>query len=206
MHISDGVLSFSVIAAGWAITLALTALILWRCKSKYDMAEEIPKISIITGAFFVASLVHVSVGPTSVHLLLNGLMGVVLGILAFPAMLIGLTLQAFLFQHGGVTTIGVNDVMMGIPALIAYWMFRSGYKRGLNPSLAGALCGASGILLSGIFLALMLISTGEEFREVAYVVVIAHLPVMVIEGIITGSVVSFLLKVRPELLPLDMEV
>ncbi|TGC07282.1 cobalt transporter CbiM [Methanolobus halotolerans] len=206
MHISDGVLSFSVVAAGWAITLVLSALILWRCKYKYDMAEQIPKISIITGTFFVASLIHISIGPTSVHLLLNGLMGVVLGVFAFPAMLVGLTLQAFLFQHGGITTIGANNVIIGIPALISYWTFRFGYRKGINVAFMGALCGALGILLSGIFLAFILISTGEEFREVAYAALIAHLPVMVIEGIITGSVVSFLLKVRPELLPVDTEV
>lgn len=33
----------------------------------------------MTAAFFVASLIHVPIGPTSVHLLLNGLLGVVVG-------------------------------------------------------------------------------------------------------------------------------
>ncbi|MBP1910074.1 cobalt transporter CbiM [Methanolobus bombayensis] len=206
MHISDGVLSFQVIATGWIIALILNAIILWRCKSRHDMAEEIPKISIMTGAFFVASLVHVSIGPTSVHLLLTGLLGVVLGIMAFPAMLVGLTLQAFLFQHGGITTIGINNVMMGIPALLAYLIFRYGYRKGINASVLGIICGALGVILSGIFLALMLITTGEEFTEIAYAIVVAHIPVMIIEGIITGSVVTFILKVRPELLPLDREV
>lgn len=206
MHISDGVLSFPVIVVGWVIALVMNAVILWRCKRSHDMAEEIPKISIMTGAFFVASLVHVSIGPTSVHLLLTGLLGVVLGIMAFPAMLVGLTLQAFLFQHGGITTIGINNVMMGVPALLAYWIFRYGYGRAINPSVLGIICGALGVILSGIFLALMLITTGEEFTEIAYAVVVAHIPVMIIEGIITGSVVTFILKVRPELLPLDREV
>ncbi len=206
VHISDGVLSFPVITAGWIIALVFNAVILWRCRCEHDMAEEIPKISIMTGAFFVASLVHVSIGPTSVHLLLAGLLGVVLGTMAFPAMLVGLTLQAFLFQHGGITTIGINNVMMGIPALISYWVFRFAYRKGVDPSLSGIMCGALGVLLSGIFLAMMLITTGEEFREIAYAVVAAHVPVMVIEGIITGSVVKFILKVRPEMLPLEREV
>jgi cobalt/nickel transport system permease protein len=206
MHISDGVLSFPVIVVGWIIALVMNAVILWRCKSRHDMAEEIPKISIMTGAFFVASLVHVSIGPTSVHLLLTGLLGVILGIMAFPAMLVGLTLQAFLFQHGGITTIGINNVMMGVPALLAYWIFRYGYHKGINPSVLGIICGALGVMLSGIFLALMLITTGEQFTEIAYAVVVAHIPIMVIEGIITGSVVTFILKVRPELLLMDRVV
>jgi cobalt/nickel transport system permease protein len=139
-------------------------------------------------------------------MLLTGLLGVILGLMAFPAMLVGLTLQAFLFQHGGITTIGINNVMMGVPALLAYWIFRSGYQKGINPSVLGIVCGALGVMLSGIFLAIMLISTGEQFTEIAYAVVVAHIPIMIIEGIITGSVVTFILKVRPELLPLDREV
>lgn len=206
MHISDGVLSSVVVAIGWVIALSISAFILWRSKQHYDLSERIPMISIMTAAFFVASLVHVPFGLTTVHLLLNGLLGVVLGIMAFPAMLVGLTLQAFLFQHGGITTIGINNVMMGIPALLAYWTFRLGYRKGLSPAFVGGLCGALGILLSGIFLALVLIITGEEFQEVAYAAALAHVPIMIIEGVITGSVVSFLLKVRPELLPIDMEV
>jgi cobalt/nickel transport system permease protein len=42
--------------------------------------------------------------------------------------------------------------------------------------------------------------TEENFLEVAGLVVTAHLPVMVIEGIITAFCVAFLKKVKPELL------
>ena len=49
-----------------------------------------------TPAIFVASLVHVPVGPSSMHLVLNGLLGLLLGWAAFPAILVGLLLQAVL--------------------------------------------------------------------------------------------------------------
>ncbi|NPE28658.1 cobalt transporter CbiM [Methanococcoides sp. SA1] len=205
MHISDGVLSPAVITAGWAITILLLLVTLWWSKKDVDIAEEIPKISVMTGAFFVASLIHVSIGPTSVHLVLNGLLGVVLGILAFPAIFIGLVLQALLFQHGGITSIGVNVINMGIPALIVYEIFKKGYSRGIKPSILGTICGSMATMLSAIMLAIVLISTGEEFTEVAYMAAAANIPIMIIEGILTGSVVTFLLKVRPELLPINKE-
>ena len=85
--------------------------------------EEIPRIALMTAAFFVASLIHVPIGPTSVHLLLNGLLGVVLGRRAPLAVLLGLTLQAVLLGHGGFTTIGVNTCVMALPALGAAWLF-----------------------------------------------------------------------------------
>ena len=73
MHISDGVLSAPVLTAGFAGTAVLAAVTM----RKMEM-EEVPKISVITSVFFISSLIHVPLGPTSVHLILNGLVGVVL--------------------------------------------------------------------------------------------------------------------------------
>ena len=42
--------------------------------------------------------------------------------------------------------------------------------------------------------------TEENFLKAAYLVVIAHLPVMIIEGIITAFCVAFLKKVQPDML------
>jgi cobalt/nickel transport system permease protein len=203
MHISDGVLSLPVIAVGWGVTLTLLAITLWR--SKDNIVEQIPKISVMTGAFFIASLIHIPIPPTSVHLILNGLLGVVLGVFAYPAMFIGLTLQALLFQHGGITTIGVNTMNVGVPALIAYGIFRMGCSRSISKTLLGAICGGLAVFVTAVFLAVCLITTGDEFYDVAKVAVAAHIPIMVIESIITGSVVAFLAKVKPEMLSINKE-
>ena len=45
---------------------------------------------------------------------------------------------------------------------------------------------------------LALIFTEENFLKASYLVVMAHIPVMIIEGIITAFCVGFLRKVRPE--------
>ncbi|HJH30879.1 MAG TPA: cobalt transporter CbiM [Methanosarcinaceae archaeon] len=206
MHISDGVLSPMVIAVGFGITLVLLVITLWWNRNDGNVAEQIPKLSVMTGAFFVASLIHIPVPPTSVHLILNGLMGVVLGLLAYPAIFIGLILQALLFQHGGITTIGINSVIMGIPALISYGIFKVGYRKGIPPAIIGAISGGFAIFLAVIFLATALITTGEEFIGIAKLVTISHIPIIIIEAVITGSVVAFLVKVKPELLPIDVEV
>ncbi len=204
MHISDGVLSLPVVAAGWIITVALLVITLrWGERDK-SIAEQIPKLSIMTGAFFVASLIHVSVGPTSVHLILNGLLGVVLGVLSYPAMFIGLTLQALLFQHGGLTVIGVNTMIMGVPGLVSYAVFKTGYKMNISLTALGALCGALATVLAVILLAVVLVTTGEEFVAVAKLAAVAHVPIMIVEAIVTGFVVAYLAKVKPELLPVDL--
>jgi cobalt/nickel transport system permease protein len=207
MHISDGVLSVPVLAAGWAITVVFIAIAIWWSRKKGIEVEVIPKLSLMAAVFFVACLVHIPIGPTSVHLILAGLMGIILGILAFPAIFIGLVLQAFLFQFGGITTIGINTVDVGIPALIAYVIFKGGCKLGIVSSrkgaaegIFGAVAGGVAVLLVAVFTAVALIASDEQFFGVAIALVVAHIPVMMIEAVVTGSVVVFLVKVKPELI------
>lgn len=82
-----------------------------------------PKISLFSGAFFVASLINIPIGPTSVHPLLGGLLGLILGKHAPLAVLVGLILQVLLFQHGGISTFGANMLLMSLPAIFVYWLF-----------------------------------------------------------------------------------
>lgn len=165
------------------------------CKMKPD---EIPKVAVTTSAFFVASLIHIPIGPTSLHLILNGLVGMLLGPSALLSILVGLILQALLFQHGGVTTIGANMLMMSLPAILSWWLFN--ILRKINTFVAGFVVGGSGILGGVLILVLLLVTTGSEFIGVAKMAILAHLPVMLIEGLVTGFVAAFLMKVKPEIL------
>lgn len=118
VHVADGVLTWPWLAGGFAAMAALAAIASWRIRE-----EEIPRIALLTAAFFVASSIHVKIGPTSVHLLLNGLVGVILGWRAPLAILVGVTLQAILIPHGGLTTIGINALVETMPALAAGMVF-----------------------------------------------------------------------------------
>jgi cobalt/nickel transport system permease protein len=130
MHIPDGILPVSVCAAGYAVTGAVTWYSMRRINKMEDPQASIPKAALLASAFFVASWIHIPVPPVSVHLILNGLMGVMLGWFAFPAILIGLFFQAIMFNHGGLTTLGVNAAMMGLPALAGYGIFQLRYRFG----------------------------------------------------------------------------
>jgi cobalt/nickel transport system permease protein len=271
VHISDGVLTWPWWAGGFAVAAVLALLASWRVRD-----EEIPRIAVLTAAFFVASLIHVRVGPTSVHLLLNGLVGVVLGRRAPLAILVGLGLQAVLLGHGGFTTVGVNTCVMAVPALLAGWLFAGlqrvnwlrhrGARAGIvaagvgalllgvifggvvvatNPparwstpdvtfawyvastppvvacvvvvALAvawaerrldsapefalGLLVGVTTVLLTLSLNALALLWGGaEDWRSIVLLVFAAHLPISLIEGVVLGFTVSFLARVKPEML------
>jgi cobalt/nickel transport system permease protein len=282
VHISDGVLGAPWLAAGFVLAGVLTLLAAWRVRD-----EEVPRIALLTSAFFVASSIHVRLGPTSVHLLLNGLVGVVLGWRAPLAILVGVTLQAVLIPHGGFSTIGVNTCTEAIPALAAGVLFRwvralpcarHGAFRAALVGVSAAVCTASlifavvvlwtnpigelirtndraGLILSAVWdtsaarvllhpasiaavvvvaaacawgerrlqtppdfplgmltgvlsvLAttaltglVLLLDGAERFHRIVEFVFLAHVPVAVLEGIVLGCVVSFLARVKPELL------
>jgi cobalt/nickel transport system permease protein len=271
VHISDGVLTWPWWAGGFALAALLALVAAWRVRD-----EEIPRVAVLTAAFFVASLIHVRVGPTSVHLLLNGLVGVVLGRRAPLAILVGLGLQAVLLGHGGFTTVGVNACVMALPALLAGWLFAglrrvswlrhraaralvvaagvaalllgvifAGVVLATNPparwalpdvTLAwrvisappvvacvvvvaltvgwterrldsapefalGLLVGVTTVLLTLALNALVLLWGGaEDWHSIVVLVFVAHLPVALIEGVVLGFTVSFLARVKPEML------
>ncbi len=196
MHISEGVLSPAVLGAGAALAALGVATGLKRLD--YD---RLMTVAILSSAFFVASLIHVPIGPASAHLVLNGLLGVMLGWAAVPAIFVALALQALLFQFGGLTVLGVNTFTMALPPVLCFYAFRpmlSGPSR-LRGGAAFA-CGFLSVGVSALLTAAALALSGEEFSAAARALLLAHVPVMFAEGVVTALVVSFIARVRPEML------
>ncbi len=196
MHISEGVLSGPVLASGAALAVVGTAVGLK--KLDYD---RIAQAGVLSASFFVASLIHVPIGVTSAHLILNGIVGLLLGWAAFPVILVALLLQAMLFQFGGITTLGVNAIIMALPAVICHHAFGGLVrKRAALADIGAFACGFGAVFLGAVIAALALMFTEENFWKIAGAVVVAHIPVMIIEGFVTAFCVRFLKKVHPQML------
>ena len=195
MHISEGILSAPVWTGGALLALAGLGYALKKLSWK-----DIMTVGILSAAFFVASLIHVPLGPGSVHLIMNGLLGAVLGWAAFPAIAVALFLQALLFQFGGLTSLGTNICIMAYPAVLCGLVFRRFFTSRRFRQAAAFACGAFAVLLSAVVCALALRLSGDAFATTAWAIMAAHLPVMVIEGFLTAIIVSYLAKVFPDFL------
>jgi cobalt/nickel transport system permease protein len=269
VHISDGVLTWPWWTGGFALAIGLAVLGAWRIRD-----EEIPQVAVLTAAFFVASLIHIPLGPvTSAHLLLNGLMAMVLRTRVALAIPVGLFLQAALIGHGGFYSLGVNSCIMVLPALVAWqifallqripWLRRPWFRSGLvglsclawilsliysavlllsqngtatqqanaftfNPltlsaavGLAllgvwfergtenapefpiGLLLGQFTVLATALLTSLVLAWGAEEpesWEKLAQLLFVAHVPIALVEGIVLGFTVGFLVRVKPEML------
>lgn len=196
MHIVDGALSNPVVIAGavaavGGIAMGLRSLPL----------ERIPAAGVLSASFFVASLIHVPIGPSSVHLILNGLAGLVLGWAAFPALFVGLLLQAVFFGFGGLTVLGVNAVNIALPAVLVGLAFRPLVVRGspVHGAIWGGIGGALAIALTTLAVAVSLMLSGDEFILAAKLVFFSHIPVMVIEGLLSAAAIFLARRVKPEL-------
>lgn len=197
MHISEGVVSAPVLIGGGVLTAIGTAIGL-----KAMNYDRIMSVAMLTAAFFVASLVHIPIGPGSIHLVLIGLLGIMLGWSCFPAILVALLLQAVFFQFGGIMVLGVNTLNMAVAAILCHYLVRPWLKtkKPRRRAAAGFIAGFSAILIAALLMAFSLFFSDVGFLRAAQISVAAHFPLMVIEGFVTMFIISFLIRVHPELL------
>jgi len=195
-HIPDGILSAPVLVGGAVLAVAGVA---WGLRHLDDRA--IPRTAILSAAFFAGSLVAIPVGPSSVHLLFGGLMGIMLGPATFAAVTVALLLQALLFGFGGLTTLGVNVVNIALPAVLCGLVFGPTVRTASSPALRAGMAAAAGalsVLGTGGPVAVALAVSSPDSEPSPTVLIATYLPLALGEAFVTAVVVAFLARVHPE--------
>lgn len=195
MHIVDGALSDSVVIGGAVLAVAGIAYGLKRM----DL-DRIPQIGMLSATFFIASLIHVPVGPSSLHLILNGLIGLALGWTAFPALFIALLLQAAFFGYGGLIVLGVNTVNIALPAVLMGLLLRQAIINSppKKAAILGGIAGAGSIALTAVMVGVSLALSGDAFIPAAKLALLSHIPVLIVEALVTAATVFLLVRVKPD--------
>lgn len=195
MHIVDGALSNSVVVGGALLAAAGIAYGL----RKMDL-DRIPQIGMLSATFFIASLIHVPVGHSSLHLILNGLIGLALGWTAFPALFIALLLQAAFFGYGGVVVLGVNTVNIALPAVLMGLVFRQSLLTSppKKAAILGGFAAAGSIVLTALMVGASLALSGDAFIPAAKLALFSHIPILIVEALVTAATVFLLVQVKPD--------
>lgn len=199
MHISEGILHSQTLLIG-AVT-AIIGISVGLRKTEYN---RLPLTALFAAAFFVAGTIHVPVGIGSVHLILNGMAGLFLGWAVFPAFLIALLLQTVFFSFGGFAVLGVNLCVMALPAVLVYLLLGRCLRQSLTRvrlivlGISAGIIGVGGAaLLASLILAF---DGGKTYYDLISLLIVTHIPVFVIDGIISASVLLTLNKMSPDLL------
>lgn len=205
MHIPDGFLNPPVFISGWVVSLSVLSLSFK--KAKNIMKDKIvPLMGVMAAFVFAAQMLNFPVlGGTSGHLLGGVLAAVTLGPYAGAIVLtLVLTVQSLIFQDGGLSALGCNIFNMAIAGTILSYYFYSLLRKilpGKNMLLAVFISSWFSVVMASIFCSLELAFSGASpLHIVLPAMVFVHLFIGLGEAIITTSVLSFILKVRPDLI------
>jgi len=129
MHIPDGFISPKIYIPAFGAAAVLWAYGLKRMKHDLD-DEAVPRVAVMTAFSFVLMMIMIPLpGGTSAHAAGVGILAALFGVwLCFLSVSLVLLLQALLFGAGGITTLPVNALAMGLAggaaAAVAYRLLR----------------------------------------------------------------------------------
>lgn len=206
MHIPDGFLAANTWVPAWFISIGGLGLSLRRTQ---EILEEkmVPLMGVMSAFIFAAQMLNFPViGGTSGHLLGGVLAAILLGPYA-GALVIAVVLiaQCFIFQDGGITALGANILNMSFVGTFGgyfiYKCIRRMLKRPRGLMIAAAIAAWSSVVLASAACALELaLSRTSPFQVVFPAMVGMHALIGAGEAIITCLVISYVRKVRPDLI------
>ncbi|MFZ6021640.1 MAG: energy-coupling factor ABC transporter permease [Chloroflexota bacterium] len=207
MHIPDGFLSLPVSLALWLISILLIGSAVRRLEKTLS-EREVPLMGVLAAAIFAGQMLNFTVtGGTSGHLLGAALATILLG--PFPAMLVMtavVSVQALLFQDGGLVVMGANLFNMAIVGVWSAYAVFSLVRRLAGKARWGLFAGGFAAAWSSIFLAalacaLELALSGTSPANLAVPAMGGiHALIGIGEGLITIGALGFLYAARPDLL------
>ena len=209
MHIPDGFLSPTVAIATGIASAAVIAVAMNQTRQSLGLRQA-PVMGLTTAFVFAAQMINFPVaGGTSGHLLGGALASVVLGNpwAATLAMSTVFIILSVLFADGGITALGANIFNMGIVGIWVGWWLLQPLQRLLGGSrnrlpLAGGIAAALSVVAASICCTIALALSGTVALNIALPAMVGvHILIGIGEGLITGGVLTYLVKVRPDLLP-----
>ena len=204
MHIPDGFLNIFVSLVCWIITLVVLAMAVARTSRNFD-ERLVPLAGILAAFIFAAQMINFPVaGGTSGHFIGAALAFIVLGPwLGLLVMTAVISVQALLFQDGGLIVMGANILCMGIiPGFVAYYVFRLARGRGWSTQLVVAgIASWLSVVIAALTVSLLLAFSGTSSLSVVLPAMLGvHVVIGVGEALITVGALAFIHQVRPSLL------
>jgi cobalt/nickel transport system permease protein len=207
MHIPDGFLSILVSVILWAISIVVIAYALKRVSS--DLGErQVPLMGVVAAAIFAAQMLNFAVaGGTSGHLMGSAIATIILG--PWAAVLVMTTVvsvQALIFQDGGLLALGANIFNMAIVGVaVSYLVYTSIVKATGNRRsgifLGGFVAAWLSIVVASLAVALELALSGTSPANIAIPAMAAiHSIIGIGEGLITVGALALIYATRPDLL------
>jgi len=209
VHIPDGFLT-NRIAVSLDVVSAAGILYAAR-RAKVDLSGRmVPVMGVLAAFVFAAQMLNFPVlGGTSGHLIGGALLAILLGpMTGFLTMVTVIIAQALFLQDGGLVALGANIFNIGaVTSFSGYALYKllgGGASRGKRMLVTGFLAGWVSLILSAACCSLQLSLSGAIPLRIGLTTMLGyHAVVGIVEGMLTAGVLSFLLKVRPDLMEIN---
>lgn len=207
MHIPDGFLSVTVAVVCWLLAIGLVGYALKRVSQ--DLGErQVPLMGVLAACIFAGQMLNFPVtGGTSGHLLGAALATILLGPwAAVLSLTCAVSLQALIFQDGGLLVLGANLVnMAGVGVFVAHAVYqtigRLAAQRPWGRWVGGFAAGWASIFVAALACALELAFSGSSPANLALPAMAGiHALIGLGEGLITVGALSFIFATRRDLL------
>jgi len=208
IHLEDGSFTLLWVIVWWVLALVVTgaAIFLLRSAKKAD-SRRITLAAFCTAAAFAVFQVSIPVAG-GVHISLTPLIGILTGPVYGALIVLIINILSAAIGHGGWGMIGANMLVNVSEVFVAYAVWRvlrttvpDLFSRAGIATLAGLLCGSIVmiviILVSGVQGVTQ--TSGQVLAGLSIIAAI-NMGVAVIEALMTGLVVSYIGKLRPDLL------
>ncbi len=206
LHIPDGFLSFSVSLLAWIISIVFVGYALR--KVGQDLGErQVPVMGVLAAAIFAGQMLNFAIaGGTSGHLMGAALATIMTGPWAGILIMTSVvSIQALIFQDGGLLALGANIFNMGIIGVaVAYMVFLTISRMSGNSRKGILFAGFSAawfsVMAAALSVGLQLVISGTSPARLAIPAMAGiHALIGIGEGLITIGALTFLLSVRPDL-------
>lgn len=208
IHLEDGSFSLIWVIIWWIVALVLISVALWSLRSEGTKNQKrITIAAFVTAAAFAVFQINIPLFG-GVHMNLTPLIGILVGPVLGTLVILIINILSAAIGHGGWGLVGANVLINLSEVTVAYLIFRG--TRSLIPDLfsraglatfAGLFCGnlvmVAVILISGIQGVTQ--TTGQVLTGLSLIIAV-NMGVAVIEALLTGLIVRYIGKVRPDIL------
>ena len=206
IHLGEGTFPLWALAIWTLLGTGLLGAVVYRVRKGGIETNQIALAGIGAAASFAVFQLNIPVWG-GIHMNLTGLVGILAGPLLGTVIALVVNVFSAALGHGAVGLLGANTLVNASEAIVAYYAFRTLVRMDWDIFPASASAASVGLSTGAMLMGLIIVISGvngsalprSDLTIAVAGLVGLNLGVAVIEGVLTGFVVQFLVSVRPDL-------
>ena len=206
IHLPDGAFSIQWIITWWILAIIILGLCLyWLKKVKKIDNRTITLASMLTSASFAIFQVSIPLFG-GVHMNLTPLIGILTGPAIGGIIVLIVNILSAAIGHGGWGMIGANLLVSMTEVTVSYSIYKALGNFNLDTFFKAGIGTIMGLLFGNIAMILIILISGIQgvsqpitLYDLSLIAAV-NMGVAIIEAFITGYVVSYIMRVRPDML------